>query len=299
MTLFLSIVIPAYNSASTINIPLSSLASQTDSDFEVIIVDDCSDDTPELKSALQNWLPRLTISYVRHSVNLNGAVARNTGIGMCAGQITAFLDSDDYWMPNRVELIRASCLTHDLFSRNILGYGSYRLLLGDDDLGVKPTRCIRHGENVFDYCFYSEERMQTSTFYCSTALARRILFDARFSRHQDSTFAFRAQALGCSFVFMSVPTVVYRFPRNGLRARLDLNRFSIDTLTAWLSEYSCFMPRRSFSAYCVSVYGRVLFLSGRYSQAFLLFCSHPAATVRIAARRIASLVARLMIKSLR
>src|SRR5215471_12596309 len=92
-----SIIIPAYNTASLIAPCLDSVFSQTFRDFEAIVVNDGSPDTPELEQALQPY--RDKIIYIVQP-NRRAAGARNTAIGTARGELLAFLDSDVSWLPD-------------------------------------------------------------------------------------------------------------------------------------------------------------------------------------------------------
>jgi glycosyltransferase involved in cell wall biosynthesis len=94
-----SVVIPTYNRAGVIGKPIRSILAQSYQDFEIIVVDDCSNDDTETVLASFND-PR--IRYLRHQSNSGAAVARNTGIENSTGDYIAFLDSDDEWLPEKL-----------------------------------------------------------------------------------------------------------------------------------------------------------------------------------------------------
>ena len=95
----ISVVIPAYNCAHTLKRAVQSVFDQTYSDYEIIIIDDGStDDT--LKIIGQFHDSRLR--FVRHKKSLGAAAARNAGIKAAEGNIIAFLDADDEWLPNKL-----------------------------------------------------------------------------------------------------------------------------------------------------------------------------------------------------
>jgi glycosyltransferase involved in cell wall biosynthesis len=95
-----SIIIPAYNMALYIGESLDSVFAQTYANFEVIVVNDGSLDTPELENVLQPYLDRIV--YITQE-NRGLAGARNTGIGVAKGTLTALLDADDIWLPRYLE----------------------------------------------------------------------------------------------------------------------------------------------------------------------------------------------------
>ena len=136
----ISIIIPAYNSATTILEALDSVAAQTFTDYEVIVVDDCSmDDTVEVvrrwierrgqpetrnlkpESEEEKGLSHLSNSglrfqpsgfsdrgrLVRLDRNSGPAAARNAGVAMAKGEWIAFLDADDLWLPRHLEALTA------------------------------------------------------------------------------------------------------------------------------------------------------------------------------------------------
>ncbi len=93
-----SIVIPAYNASATIGRAIDSVFAQTFTDFEVIVVDDGSTDNPG--DALRAYVERIKLVRQR---NRGPAAARNLGVKCSRGEYIAFLDSDDAWMPARLE----------------------------------------------------------------------------------------------------------------------------------------------------------------------------------------------------
>jgi len=92
-----SVIIPAYNTAPFIAETLNSVFGQTFRDFEVIIINDGSPDTAELEVALQPYMAR--IRYIKQE-NRGLPGARNAGIRVARGELLAFVDSDDLWMPD-------------------------------------------------------------------------------------------------------------------------------------------------------------------------------------------------------
>ena len=97
-----SIIIPSYNRAHVIQRSIESALNQTHQDFEIIIVDDGStDDTSEVVTP---FLRDPRIHYLRHEKNKGQNAALNTGIKKSIGDYIAFLDSDDTWVPRKLEL---------------------------------------------------------------------------------------------------------------------------------------------------------------------------------------------------
>ena len=97
-----SVVMPAFNAAGTIEASMRSVLGQSFSDLELIVIDDCSrDGTREVAGALADADPRVRI--VVQPANGGVAAARNAGIGAARGRYVAFLDSDDCWLPTKLQ----------------------------------------------------------------------------------------------------------------------------------------------------------------------------------------------------
>ena len=95
-----SIIIPTYNRASLLSRAINSVLSQTFSDFEIIVVDDYSKDNTK---AIIEGLNDPRVRYIYHERNRGAAAARNTGIRLSKGEYIAFLDSDDEWLPEKLD----------------------------------------------------------------------------------------------------------------------------------------------------------------------------------------------------
>lgn len=93
-----SVIIPTFNRAEKLIRAISSLFDQTFADFEIIVVDDGSTDGTNL--ALNRFGGRIV--YEAHEHNRGVSAARNTGIRKSCAPLIAFLDSDDYWLPQKL-----------------------------------------------------------------------------------------------------------------------------------------------------------------------------------------------------
>lgn len=95
-----SVIIPSYNRAHLLSRALKSVLNQTFQDFELIVVDDASTDgTGQLTSTFGDE----RIRYIRHDTNKGSNASRNTGLRHARGEYVAFLDSDDEWLPEKLE----------------------------------------------------------------------------------------------------------------------------------------------------------------------------------------------------
>ena len=96
----ISVIIPTFNRANLIVRSIQSVLNQSYEDFEVIVVDDGSKDrTEELVKSLSDK----RINYIRLRENRGAGAARNIGIQKAKGKFIAFQDSDDEWLPKKLE----------------------------------------------------------------------------------------------------------------------------------------------------------------------------------------------------
>lgn len=95
-----SIIMPAYNCGQFIKESIDSVESQTYTNWELLIVDDCStDNTADIVDLYKDK----RIHCIRNSQNLGAASSREKAIKMSQGRYIAFLDADDKWLPNKLE----------------------------------------------------------------------------------------------------------------------------------------------------------------------------------------------------
>ena len=98
----ISVVIPSFNRAKLLKRAINSVQNQTYSNWEIVIVDNFSKDETDL--ILE---PLLSDKILIIKINNEGVIAksRNVGIKNAKGKYIAFLDSDDWWLPKKLELI--------------------------------------------------------------------------------------------------------------------------------------------------------------------------------------------------
>lgn len=121
--ILVSIIAPAYNCSSYISNTLHSVLRQTYQHWEILVVDDCS--TDDTVACVQHFVEKDNrIKLIQLSENSGAAVARNKGIEYAQGQYIAFLDSDDLWLPNKLEE-----QIHFMEQNNVaLSYTAYHLI---------------------------------------------------------------------------------------------------------------------------------------------------------------------------
>ena len=107
-----SIIMPSWNTAEFISESIQSVINQTHKDWELIIVDDCSTDgSLEIIKSFKDKRIQLFVN----ENNSGAAFSRNFGLRMAKGKWVAFLDSDDKWLPNKLEEQLTFMLSNNYF----------------------------------------------------------------------------------------------------------------------------------------------------------------------------------------
>lgn len=178
-----SVIIPLYNGKSTIRRAVDSVLLQSYRNFEIIVVDDGSNDgCHKIVEEMGKNDGRIRLFRLPHS---NANVARNYGINQSRGEYIAMLDADDEWMESHLE--ESLCALNDAKVDGI--YGSI-ILRGKTDRLIE-TRAIRQDETAIDFLLSNGYAAQTSTLFVTASSMKDILWDETLSRHQDYDFIVR------------------------------------------------------------------------------------------------------------
>ena len=145
-----SIILPSYNLEKYISQTISSVLSQTYSSWELLITDDCSTDaTVQIIRQYMNNDARIKLFIL--DKNSGAAVARNNSIREATGRYIAFLDGDDWWYPDKLQV------QMDFIERNHYEFVFSAFEYADQDLNVvgvsfKPERIsfnrLKMGNNI-------------------------------------------------------------------------------------------------------------------------------------------------------
>lgn len=144
-----SIIMPSYNTAKYIAESIQSVLDQTYKNLELIIVDDFStDNTDEI---VRPFLVDERIHYLKNELNSGAAVSRNRALREAKGRWIAFLDSDDLWMPEKLEKQISFMETNDYS----FSYTEYEEIdVNGNKTGVYvtgPKKITKAG--MFNYCW--------------------------------------------------------------------------------------------------------------------------------------------------
>mgnify|MGYP001852767111 FL=1 len=187
-----SVIIPTYGEPVFLREAIESVIRQTMKDWELIIVDDNNPQTKERRetevivSAFCEKDPR--IKYLKHPMNKNGAAARNTGLQYAQGDYVAFLDSDDIYMPQRLQKC-CDVLDNAPYEKAGIYTGCEFRRSGKKYNVIKDVKAgnflIETLAGTFMFCTGSNIFMKRSVI---TELHG---FDESFIRHQDYEFLVR------------------------------------------------------------------------------------------------------------
>jgi glycosyltransferase involved in cell wall biosynthesis len=197
-----SVIIPAFNQGHFLADAVESVLNQTYPDVEVIVVDDGS--TDETAVVAQSFTdPRVSYIY-QENRGLSGA--RNSGIRHAAGEYLSYLDSDDLFLPEKLEL-----LVGELERRPDLGFVAGQAIPVDE-----------HGNQVgklFDKGLPDrpEELLLGNPFHVGSVLVRREwqeragFFDESLRSYEDWDMWLRLLYAGCQMGYAAQPVSLYRF----------------------------------------------------------------------------------------
>jgi glycosyltransferase involved in cell wall biosynthesis len=210
---YVSVIIPVYNVAALVPNALESVLAQTFTDYEIIVVNDGSPDTPELEAALAPYRDR--IEYVVQT-NRGPSAARNAGVRRARGEFVAFLDADDTFLPNflaehvsRARLDPAA----DVFYGDLLIFG---------DVPEEGRTVMEFNPSSGPVDFASLVTHRCNPFLCSMVRRRTLLthglFDESYRRSEDFDLWLRFAHAGVRFNYTRTVVARYCVRHGGLSA---------------------------------------------------------------------------------
>ncbi len=149
MNELISIIMASYNTAKFISETIESVSVQTYSNWELIIVDDCS--TDDTDAVVRPYLADDRIRYIKNEKNSGAAVSRNCALREAKGKWVAFLDSDDLWFPEKLEK-QISFMKKNDYHFSYTNYIEIDENSKENGRSVTgPKKITRHG--MYNYCW--------------------------------------------------------------------------------------------------------------------------------------------------
>ena len=189
MNKLVSVIIPTYSRPKNLKRAIDSVLNQTYNNIEIIVVDDNGVNTKEQKETeaiIKEYSLLSNFFYLKHERNMNGSAARNTGIRYSHGEYIAFLDDDDEFLNQKIE-VQVNAL-----ERLDKSWGGCYCNI--DIVGRKKTKTIRNNKSGN---LVEDLLLGSAWFNSSTLLLRKDVclelngFDESFVRHQDWEFMVR------------------------------------------------------------------------------------------------------------
>ena len=186
-----SVIIPTFGAPVFLGNSIQSVLFQTLTNWELFVVDDNNPDTEAREKTvklMQSFTNDCRIHYLKHPRNLNGAVARNTGLAEATGKYIAFLDSDDEYKPERLQ--KCFELMEEQSSKVAAVYTGCEFRKGGNvyqvETNVKPGNyLVQTLACTFMFCTGS------NIFVRKNVVDEINGFDGKFLRHQDYEFLAR------------------------------------------------------------------------------------------------------------
>ena len=251
-----SVIIPNYNYSEYVCEAVDSALGQTYQNKEVIVVDDGStDNSVELLAKYGDKIRLIA------QKNAGVCAARNNGVAASSGELIAFLDADDVWMPEKLEKQVAQFLADPNVVLSHVGMEDI-----DADDTVLATHLDGMSGKVSSHMLLFEEAVILGA--CSGAVVRRKPFetlggfDKRMSTAADWDFCFRISRLG-DVAFVREPLLKYR--QHGSNMHGNINAMEHDMLLSFDKAFESAPDLESMKPRCYSKL--FLVLAGSYFQA--------------------------------
>ncbi|MDE5947153.1 MAG: glycosyltransferase [Oscillospiraceae bacterium] len=182
----ISVVIPVYNREGTIKECIESILKQTYTNFEIIVVDDCSKDkTADVVDDMNDERIRKVI---RLPENHGACYARNTGAAAAKGKYIAFQDSDDIWYPEKLEKQFAFIEKNGY---DLVFCGMHRQSNINSEKKYFPYYKLDTSDDIQEQLLY-ENCISTQCILIKKDIFETIKFNETVRRYQDWDFAIRA-----------------------------------------------------------------------------------------------------------
>ena len=266
---FFSVVIPAFNAERFIIDALDSVGSQTFTDYEIIVVDDGSQDATD--KLVEMWAERNRQKGVRlyRQGNMGIGAARNVGVRLASGDSIAFLDSDDCWLKRKLERVAAYIRRHP--ELDLVCHDEWLV----DSAGQR--RVLKYGPHTH----YNDLLFKGNCVSTSATVIRRCKVlevggfseDLRFNGVEDYDLWLRLARAGCRFGYLHEVLGRYRVHEDGITWKAEKHcqnsLYVLDAHFGWFpnqNAYYRYLIRRRRAA-TIRGASRALMKQGDHKQA--------------------------------
>jgi glycosyltransferase involved in cell wall biosynthesis len=235
-----SVILPTYNRAHLLDRAIRSVLNQTYHDFELIVVDDSTDNTNEVVRSFND--PR--IRYIRKQKKRSAAAARNIGIRAAKGEYLAFQDSDDEWLPEKLDM-QMRILSNASKEVGVIYTDMWRINDGKETYWHSPLNKPEDGiiyKRALDRVFCIG--IQTALIR-KTCLFKSGLFDESLHCLEDLDLFVRLSKY-CYFHHINMPLVKYYATKNSVSSNGEAHILASEYL---LKKYEGEVDKEAIAAF--------------------------------------------------
>lgn len=191
-----SVIIPTFNRADLLKVCLDALVKQTYKDFEVIVCDDGSTDNSS--EIVDSFKDKLEITYF-YEENWGGpARPRNNGIKFAKGEWVAFLDSDDYWASQKLEVVSRQLDNADVIYHRMIVLNEKNKQISAINSKTIPVPC-------FENMLIDGNRIPLSSVVCKRSKVIEVgcfTEERKFISLEDFDLWLKLSRINCRFFFV-------------------------------------------------------------------------------------------------
>ena len=224
-----TVVIPDLNRRAKLHEAVRSVITQTRRPLEIVIVDDGS--TPAV-SAADFAYSSVPVRVLHHVSTLGGAAARNTGIQSAQTEWVAFLDSDDVWLPTRLEA-QMNALAQSRHPVDVVVSNVLRREPGSVDTPFNH-RALRATDDISRYLMVDDCALHSSSLLIRRSTLIKVPFDEQLRKHQDWDLLLRLQAASARVLYLHEPLAVYCAYRDG--DRISERERDVQVSLSWMQR---------------------------------------------------------------
>lgn len=224
-----SVIMPAYNCEEFIEAAIESVLDQTFQDFELVIVDDCSNDrTPEIILTYSERYPD-RMKFIRHKTNLGAAAARNTAIQNSRSNMFMMADADDIQHKNRLEILHKELIKNDI-----------DMIFNDCEMIDRNGRSLSKNKG-YPGEFTNENvilhLLKRNHLWIGLSMLRRqkdLIFDTSLPNAEDFELFLRLSMKGYKFKIVNQSLTSYRVHENNISSNGYISNQSVKTILSRL-----------------------------------------------------------------
>jgi len=252
-----SIIIPNYNNEILVARCLNSLLNQTYSNIEIVFIDDCSTDrSVEIASSFEKRFDQLKI--IQNEVNVGVSVTRNIGLGNATGKYVTTLDSDDEYLPEKVE--QEVRVLEENGDNKFVAYSGIIVRNQYTDIMLSPK--IGPNDNAYEIVLFRRGVVPRDLMFYKVWVEQvESGFDAKLQKFEDWDFKIRAIS-EAKLVYAGGPGVIYHQHQNGL------SRGNAFNIAYWISVV--FLKNYKTSNWVKRYFGLICVFRNMVKQKFKL-----------------------------